>query len=164
MQRLIAQVDFSAWIQESFKASPDSQRVAYAAGVGKKQFVVVDGREEKQYDGILEGSLIFSLDSQRVAYVAGVGKKQFVVVDGREEKQYDGIGEGNLIFSLDSRRVAYAAEVSKKGFVVVDGREGEQYDGIVTLGGGRIIFDSADSLHYLALRGADIYLVEERVK
>jgi hypothetical protein len=41
-------------------------------------------------------------------------------------------------------------------------REGKRYDGIV--GGGRIIFDCADRLHYLAAKGDDIYLVEERIQ
>ena len=85
-ERFIAQIDPSSWIKESFKVSPDSKRVAYAAGVGDKWFVVVDGKEEKQYDGI------------------------------------------------------------------------------VTIGGGRIVFDSSDSLHYLALKGKGIFLVEERIK
>ena len=124
-ERFIAQIDPSSWIKESFKVSPDSKRVAYAAGVGDKWFVVVDGKEEKQYDGIGEGTPIFSPDSKRVAYAAQVGNKRFVVVDGKEEKQYDGI---------------------------------------VTIGGGRIVFDSSDSLHYLALKGKGIFLVEERIK
>jgi dipeptidyl aminopeptidase/acylaminoacyl peptidase len=125
-ERLIAQIDFSSWIQESFKVSPDSRRVAYMAQEGNKQFVVVDGKEEKKYDGIGEGTLIFSPDSRRVAYVAQEGNKWVVVVDGKEEKKYDGI---------------------------------------VTLGGGRVIFDSPDSLHYLAIeKGNKIYLVEEAIK
>ena len=66
--------------------------------------VVVDGVEGKQYDGILEGTPIFSPDSQRVAYEAEIGNKQFVVVDGVEGKQYDVIVKGSkLIFdSADS--------------------------------------------------------------
>ncbi|HDQ00517.1 MAG TPA: hypothetical protein ENN22_15225 [bacterium] len=66
--------------------------------------------------------------------------------------------------SPDSRRVAYAAKAGNKWFVVVDGKEEKQYDGIVTLGGGRVIFDSPDSLHYLAFKGSSIYLVEERIR
>ena len=201
-ERLIAQIDFSSWIQRSFTVSPDSQRVAYGAIVGDKQFVVVDGEEGKRYDGIGEGTLIFSPDSQHVAFMARVGDKRFVVLDGEEGKRYDGIGEGTLIFSPDSQRVAYGtivgdkqfvvmdgeegkrydgiatspifssdsqhvaygAAVGDKQFVVVDGKEGKGYDGIVTIGGGRIIFDSPDSLHYLATKGASIYLVEERIK
>jgi len=162
-ERLIVEIDFSSWIRESFKVSPDSKRVAYVARVGDKQFVVVDGKEEKQYDGIGEGTPIFSPDSKRVAYNARVGDKWLVVADGKEEKRYDGIGT-TLIFSPDSKRVAYKALVGDKQLVVVDGKEEKQYDGIVTLGGGRIIFDPPDSLHYLAAKGSGIYLVEERIK
>ena len=163
-ERFIVQIDFSSWIQKPFRVSPDSRRVAYMARVGNKWFVVVDGKEEKQYDSIMEGTPIFSPDSRRVAYGARVGNKQFVVVDGKEEKQYDGIGAGTPIFSPDSRCVAYMAGVGNKCFVVVDGKEEKQYDGIVTLGGGRVIFDSPDSLHYLAIKGSSIYLVEERIR
>jgi hypothetical protein len=101
-----------------------------------------------------------------VVYVAVEGNKRFVVVDGKEGKHYDYIwGVGTLIFSPDSKRVAYAAEEGNKQFVVVDGKEGKQYVGIVTLGGGRIIFDSPDRLHYLAEKdGGGIYLVEEHIK
>jgi hypothetical protein len=88
-ERLIAQVDLSFWIEDTLKVSPDGKRVAYGARVGNKWFVVVDGKEKKQYDGIGKGSLIFSPDGKRVAYGAEVGDKWFVVVDGKEEKQYD---------------------------------------------------------------------------
>jgi len=124
--------------------------------------VVVDGREGEPYDGIGEGSPIFSPDSKRVSYDSQLGNKRFVVVDRREGKKYDGIG--SLIFSPDSERVTYYAGVGNRRFVVVDGQEGKQYDAIVTGGGGRIIFDSPDNLHYLALRGNSIYLVTERIE
>jgi hypothetical protein len=38
--------------EKSFKVSPDSRRVAYRAKMGNKQFVVVDGKEGKQYDSV----------------------------------------------------------------------------------------------------------------
>jgi hypothetical protein len=69
-----------------------------------------------------------------------------------------------FIVSPDSKRVAYGAIVGNKWFVVMDGKEDKQYDDIVILGGGKIVFDSADSLHYLALKGNSIYLVEEKMK
>ncbi len=142
--------------------SPDSKRVAYAALSGSKWLVVVDGKEEKQYDGIGAGTPRFSPDSTRVAYPARIDNKWLVVVDGKEEKQYDGIRGGTLLFSPDSTHMAYAAQMGNKWFVVVDGKEEKEYDGIVTLGGGKILFDSADSLRYLALEGSSIYLLEER--
>lgn len=58
----------------TIRFSPDSQRLAYGAKVGRKQLVVVDGQEQKQYDDISAshyvGSLIFSPDNQRLAYGA----------------------------------------------------------------------------------------------
>ena len=158
-ESIIAQIDSSSWIQESFRVSPDNQRVAYVARVGNKQLVAVDGVEGKQYDGT--STPVFSPDSQRVAYAAQVGNKQLVVVDGVEGKQYD--GTSTPVFSPDSQRVAYSVQVGSKWLVVVDGVEGKQYGGIVNLGGGRIIFDSPDSLHYLAGKGNKFYLVEERI-
>jgi len=128
--------------------SPNSQWTAYTARLGDKHFVVVDGQEGRQY---AIGEPIFSPDSQRVAYVAGVSNKQFVVADGKEGKQYDEIWLPP-IFSPDSKQLAYAVRVGDSQFVVVDGKEGKQYDNILGEGG-KIIFDSSDSLHYLALKG-----------
>ena len=100
-ERLVVKVDFSSWIPASLKISPDSKRVAYVAMEKEKQFVVVDGEEGKQYDGIVEGFFIFGPDSKRVAYGAREIGKRFVVVDGEEGKQYDGIVKDTLIFSPD---------------------------------------------------------------
>jgi hypothetical protein len=164
-ERLIVTIDFAAWMGGSFfQISPDSQRVTYAARVGAKQFVVVDGNEEKLYDAIVPDTLNFSPDSQRVAYVARVGTEQLVVVDGNQKQHYDGILEGTLSFSPDSQRVAYAVRVGAKQFVVVDGKKEKHYDAIVTTGGGRVIFDPENNLRYLAGKGSAIYLVEERIK
>ena len=125
-ERLVVQIDFSSWIRESFKVSPDSKRVAYVVQEDNKGFVVVDGKKGERYDGIMKGTPIFSPDSKRLAY---------------------GVGEGN------------------KQFVVVDGEEGKKYDDIVTVGGRKFIFDSADTLHYLAVKGSSsTYLVEEKIK
>ena len=164
-EKLIASIDSSSWIPESLKVSPDSRRVAYVATVGNKWSVVLDGKGEKQYDGIMPGTPIFSPDSRRVAYAAQEGDKFFVVIDGKEDKQYDGIAKGILFFSPGSKRVAYAAQEGDKQFVVVDGKEGKQYDGF--LEGARIIFDSPHTFHYLAIKVKErnnIYLVEEKIQ
>jgi hypothetical protein len=76
-------------IVESLTVSPDSKHLAYVARRGEKLFVVVDGKEGKEYDGIGAGTLIFSPDSKHLAYVAIRGEKRFVVVDGKEGKEYD---------------------------------------------------------------------------
>ena len=50
-------------------------------------------------------------------------------------------------------------------FVVVDGVEGKKYDDIKQLPGiARVIFDSPNSLHYLAIKDDSVYLVEERIE
>lgn len=205
-ERLITKIHPS-WIRETLKVSPDNKRVGYVTQVGNKKFLVVDGKEEKPYDGIMPGSPIFSPDSKRVAYAVHVldyqRNNQFVVIDGKEGKQYYGVGQGSFtfspdskrvahaallanqwfavvdgkegkpydgimprtpIFSLDSRRVAYGAQVGNKKLVVIDRKEGKDYDDIVTDGGGKIIFDSPDSVHYLAVNADNIFLVEERLK
>ena len=136
--------------------SPDSQRVAYVAGVGERQFVVVDGKEGNQYDG--GAGLLFSPDGQRVAYAAKAGKKWLVVVDGKEENQYDRIGEGSPIFSPAGQRVAYVAGVVEKWVVVVDGKEGNRYDVILPTQNRGIAFDPSNTLRYVAMK-----LDEERL-
>ena len=105
-EKHIVQIDTSSWIPESFRTSPDSKQVAYAAKVGDEWFVVVNGKKGKQFSGIGSGTPIFSPDSQRVAYIAGVDYKQLVVVDGKKGNQYDAIALGTLVFSPDSQRVA----------------------------------------------------------
>lgn len=82
---------------ETLAVSPDSKRVAYEAGRGKKQLVVVDGVEGKEYDGIGEWSALSSPDSKRVAYGARRGKKWLVVVDGVEGKEYDRFIRGSTL-------------------------------------------------------------------
>ena len=67
-----------------------------------KQFVVIDGHKEKQYDGV--GMISFSLDSKHLAYAAKKDAVWFVVIDGNEGKQYDTVfrGGGIMFGSLDS--------------------------------------------------------------
>jgi hypothetical protein len=74
--------------------------VAYAVRRGKKQLVVVDGDEGKEYDAVRNDSLTFSPDSRRVAYSAAHGdKKWLVVVDEEESKEYEGLlAGGSLLF------------------------------------------------------------------
>ena len=79
--------------------------------------------------------------------------------DGIEGARYDEI-EPSPVFSSNGKRIAYGAKRGKERFVVVIGKEGRPYDAVVALGESRIVFDSSSSLHYFALKGDDIYLVE----
>jgi len=107
---------------------------------------------------------VLKYNSEKGRCAAKTGPKWCVVIDGKEGKPYDGMVIGTLVFSPDSKRVAYGVELGSKQFVVVDEKEARQYDSIVTLGGGKFTFDSADSFHYLAVKGSSIYLVEHKRK
>ena len=113
---------------------------------------------------LLKDTVRVSPDGAHVAYEAQAGSKLVVVVDGKEGTRYDGIGKGTLIFSPDSKHLGYRAGLNNKQLVVVDGKEGPQYDRIVNAGGGKIVFTSFGSLHYLAIKGSVIYLVEEKIR
>ena len=71
--------------------------MAYEAREGGKSFAVVDGKEGKGYDALLENSLIFSPDSKRVDY--GDGE------DGKEERQYD-----NILYLAEKNKRIYLVE------------------------------------------------------
>jgi hypothetical protein len=146
--------------------SPDSRRLAFMAKRGGQWLSVVDGQEGKPYKDIIQTGAVFSPDSQRVAYFAQLADdRQVVVVDGKEGNPYDLAVGGWVAFSPDSRHVVYAAKSGNDRFVVLDGREGRKYDLVLNgsgdAGGHVVVFDSSNQFHYLALRGRDVYLVEE---
>jgi len=138
-------------IGESVIISPDCTRVAYVARAGRKQLVVVDGREANYYDAVERRSLIFCSDSKRLAFVARAEKRRFVVVNGREQKRFDKIEKGSLVFSPDGQRLAYVARAEKKRFVVLNDQEQKRFDKIEK---GSLVF-SPDSqrLAYVARAG-----------
>lgn len=115
--------------------SPDGNRFAFIAKIGpienQKSTVVVEGKEGKYYDSIVD-SFEFSPDSNHIGYeVHQNNQEDFIVIDQKEDSKYDNVG--NLIFSPDSKRYAYRATKDNKVFVVLDGQEGNKYDGINSL-------------------------------
>src|SRR5262249_19739748 len=114
-ERLVVQIDqidtSLTYKGDQLTVSTDSQRVAYRAKVGDKEVMVVDGKEGKPYDLILD--LSFSPNSQRLAYRAIVSKKRVMVVDGKEVEKggkpydyigsYPGISQFILSFSPNSQ-------------------------------------------------------------
>ena len=77
---------------------------------------------------------------------------------------YDGIAEGSIVFCPDSQKIAYWAKVDDKWSVFINGKDGKKYDRVISGGGEKIIFDSSDKFHYLAIKDSNIYLVEEIIK
>jgi roadblock/LC7 domain-containing protein len=143
--------------------SPDSRHVAYTARRGTKRYVVVDGVEGAEYDGIVALTLAFSPDSTRVAYGARRGAKEFVVAGGAEGAESDGIVGGSVAFSPDGRRIAYGARRGRnKVRLVLDGVDGKEYDRIEQ---GSVTFGQ-DGAHvaYVALRGGKVLVVVDAVE
>ncbi len=101
-ETLIGELDPDGWIVSSTHASPDGRRLAYVIEQNGQQFVVLDGKEGKRYDGIGVHSGFFSPDSRRVAYTALQGKDWYVVMDGKEAGPYQAVAPP--VFSPDSRR------------------------------------------------------------
>jgi WD40 repeat protein len=159
--------------------SPDGTHLAYVANDGMKRFVVIDGKEQKQYDYV--NNIVFSPDSKHLAYAAIENKKNIIVVDGKEGEQYSmdffSCAEG-LQFSPDSKHIVYiCSEINKEGSIVYYGMKlKEEYHIIKAVGRNAaktIMFDSSDSFHYLAVKylyhdeyeaAYKIYLVEQRMK
>ncbi len=103
---------------ERFFLSPGGNHYAYIASRGNKEYAVIDGRQEREYDGIgpkkkdkelsqnpfiklLWGSppafdLCFSPDERRAAYLARLGDREFMVVDRQEGPKFDFVGLGTV--------------------------------------------------------------------
>ena len=85
----------------------------------------------------------------------------------KDGKSYQEVG--SLLFDPDSRHFVFLAQDKKKAFIVVDGVEGNRYDSILKpptpkgKASRNVVFDSAESFHYLAVKGKKILLVEEKI-
>lgn len=163
------------WSFGLFPTSPDGKHYALAArkdpSATGPQFIVMDGKEGKPYDEIIPLSSRFSYDSRRLVYAARNGSQQFVVVDGIEGKAYDRVIRASVVFSPDSQHLVYAAQSGNYQFVVLDNTEGKAYDEVyvgsemgIVIGGRKVIFDSANTFHYLARQGNEIYLIQEKIQ
>jgi len=96
--------------------------------------------------------------------MAKAGNHWHVIVDDKELKPFQSIGTGTLSFSPDGKHVAYAAFSGDKMTLVINEHEGPMYDVILTRRGGKIIFDSPKTFHYLVSKENTIYLVEEKIQ
>jgi len=101
--------------------SPDKKSMAYIAGDGNQNFVVLDGAEGAKFDEIYD--LRFSPVGSRLAYGARRGLEHFVVDGGKELGPYENVEQGSLVFSPDGKALAWAAFVDDGNWhVCVDGK------------------------------------------
>ena len=112
--------------------SPDKKSMAYVAGDGSQDFVVLDGAEGAKFDAIYD--LRFSPVGGGLAYGARRGLEHFVVDGGKELGPYENIQQGSLVFSPDGKALAWAAFGSDGNWnVFVDGEAiGSGCDGVVS--------------------------------
>jgi len=94
------------WVNShSITFSPDGRQIAYIAGKGEKEFMVINDKGGKPYDFVWFP--VFSPDGKKIAYRAGEGNweweeltgtlkgfrfkeaKEFVVIDGKESEVYE---------------------------------------------------------------------------
>ncbi|MBX3411736.1 MAG: PD40 domain-containing protein [Pirellulales bacterium] len=138
--------------------SPDGKSAAYWAEDGGKQFVVVGGQPQQAYDEV--GPPFYNQDGSRLVYAARTGDTWQIVDNGQPGKSYTDI-LGGFVFSDDNQRVAYVALDGEKQKLIVNGVEGQPYDEIINFQGGKIHLDPNGALHYIALQGDELVLVEE---
>lgn len=113
--------------------SPTGGHLAYAARIGDKVCMVVDGKEGKLYDDLMAPS--FSEDGTHIAYGAMKGDRWVMVVDGRESEPRDDLAHLGYyiysqlkpVFSPDGRRLAYGAMLGDKLTLIVDGEASPPY-------------------------------------
>lgn len=152
---------FEAIAPLSLAFSPDGENLAYAGLRGEEWFVVSQGRELGPYEAVVDGSFAFSPDGNRLAFIIQSGETYRVVLDGVLGMPYATIL--HVVFSPDGNRLAYAASQGESRFVVLDGEEGPGFEALILGAVGTIVFDGRDDLHYLGVRGSEIYLVETGV-
>ena len=80
--------------------SADKKSMAYVAGDGNENYVVVDGAEGPAFDDVYD--LGFSPVGSRLAYGARRGLEHFVVEGAKEHGPYENIQRGSLVFRPDA--------------------------------------------------------------
>jgi len=147
--------------------SPDGKRYACVCFHGERSGMFLDGKEDFRGEGLAGPAFHFSPNGKKTIWAFRSGNQGIVVENGKEGKPWDGLGD-EFVFDQRSRHSAFAAKTDGKWTVVVDGAPGVYFDFIVAFRrnyrGGGIVFDSPASFHYLARRGKQVLLVEEKIR
>jgi hypothetical protein len=136
--------------------SSDSNHTAYAAKLNNSTFMIIDGKERDRFDSV--NLFLFGPKEGHFAYIATQNDSQFVVSDGKKGPIFDKINY--LEYSSDGTHLAYIVHdlFFKTQFVVLDGVKGKEYDLVLPISNS--LFDSKGNLHYISLKGSDVYKVE----
>jgi dipeptidyl aminopeptidase/acylaminoacyl peptidase len=158
--------------------SPNGKHLAAIVQSGPTELVVANGQEQRIFDRVGGGTLVFSADSTRLGYVGRANHKSYAVIgsvaagkgakggkgESRAKKKTGYEMVGYLTFTPDNAHFVYAASDLRQAFTVIDDREAtHRYDSIWNVQGARLLFDSHKSFHYMAIKDGNIILVEEEV-
>ena len=150
---------FDSISKGSLRLSPDGSRAGYSVQKSREAYVVLDGKDEKAYVGVM--GLVFSPDNKRVAYTAIAGNKKWLtVIDGKEGAAYDALGTPG--FSPDSKSVVMGAKLGNREFILLNGQP--QINGIAQKGyqqtSGPQFSPDGQRLVYLAKAGGKWLVVD----
>ncbi|MDY0131243.1 MAG: hypothetical protein RBR53_01110 [Desulforegulaceae bacterium] len=140
--------------------APFSGISAFTAISNSNYFAVINGEEQKKYDGT--GNLVTSNDGKNFAYIAQKGDKQFVVINGREGKSFDGF-KNDPVFSPDGKRLAYIAfEGRHKGYVICQDKKYGPFKNINEL----VFSPDSSKLGFIAFKdnGWQVFIDEKESK
>jgi WD40 repeat protein len=108
--------------------SDDGTRLACVLRRGNRCAVVVDGREEGEFDSV--GGLALSPNGRHAAFSAERDNVWFVVIDGKETQRYAAVR--GPVFSPDGKHLAYGASLGPDdSFVVCDGVPRAKYTAVL---------------------------------
>ena len=102
----------------------DKKSMAYVAGDGNENFVVLDGKEGLAFDQVAD--LRFSPTGSVLAYRARRGLEHFVLVDGKSMGPYGEVEASSLVFSPDGKSVAWAGFRGRRPMECLRGRQNDR--------------------------------------
>lgn len=146
--------------------TPDGKSIVCIASQGDSQFILVDGQPsvagvaQKAYDKVTPPA--FSKTGKRLIYLGEKDGKKILIDNGTPLESLDGAVDQFFVSDNESL-LAYIAATGEEEMVLVNGVPGNKYETIMTMGGGSILFDGADQLHYIAIKDGKLILVEEKL-
>lgn len=146
--------------------TPDGKSIVCQASQGDSQFILVDGQPsvagvaQKAYDKVTPPA--FSKTGKRLIYLGEKDGKKILIDNGTPLESLDGAVD-QFFVSDDESLLAYIAATGEEEMVLLNGVPGNKYETIMTMGGGSILFDGADQMHYLAIKDGKLILVEEKL-
>ena len=135
----------------------DGSRIAYAAKLDDRWYIVVDEKESPAYKRV--GLPHFNADGSKLAHVALLDDdKRTVVVNGTPGQPCDVISAGLIEFSPNGLRIAYGAVRDDQCYLVVDGKEIGPFNDLGTRTGYRFSHDGS-RLAFVALVDENLHVV-----